>query len=236
MAKIYKPLDLPVLYEDNHLLAVNKPYGMLAQGDDSGDFSMVDWVTEYIRVKYQKPGNVYAAICHRIDRPVGGVLLFAKTGKAAARVSEMFRNREIQKTYLAICEKTPEIHETQITHWLKKQAGTNVVKAFNKPGHGALEAVLNYKVLKVVSGKTLMLVEPKTGRPHQIRSQLSKIGSTIAGDVKYGKTEFLPDQSIALFAYALSFNHPTTKKPIMIQAPVPKTQIWSLFPKESYKL
>ncbi len=222
-------VDLKILYEDNHLIAVNKPFGVLSQGDEKGTRSIFDDVVEYLRIKYQKSGNVYLALLHRIDRPVGGLIIFAKTSKAAARMSELFRERSIQKTYYAITEAAPTELKGRLTHWLTKQSDKNIVKASNKPSKNAQEAILDYEVIKVINNRALIQVKPLTGRPHQIRVQLAKIGCPIVGDVKYGKTNFMPDQSILLFSKKLEFIHPVKKEPIIIEAPFPKGQIWDLF-------
>lgn len=228
---------LEILFEDNHLIAVNKPFGVLSQSDEQGSESLFDEVKEYIRTTYNKLGNVYLALLHRIDRPVGGVIIFAKTSKAAARMSELFRERKIQKTYFAITEGVPEPLQGQLVHWLIKEKDKNVVKAKNKPQAHAQEAVLNYEVVKVWNGRALVKVEPLTGRPHQIRAQLAKIGCPIVGDIKYagGKTQALSDQSICLFSKQLTFIHPIQKakenpQPIIIQAPFPTQHIlWKNF-------
>lgn len=222
-------MDIKILYEDNHLIAVNKPFGVLSQGDEQGTRSIFDEVVDYLRIEYNKQGNVYLALLHRIDRPVGGLIIFAKTSKAAARMSELFRERKIQKTYYAITESAPKEMKGRLVHWLTKQSDKNIVKASNKPSKNALEAILDYEVLKVINHRALIKVKPLTGRPHQIRVQLAKMGCTIVGDVKYGKTHFLPDQSILLFSKKLEFIHPIKKVPILIEAPYPKGQLWDLF-------
>ena len=220
---------MDILYEDNHLIAVNKPFTMPSQGDESKDQSVFDWVKEYIKVTYQKPGNVYAGLLHRLDRPTGGVLLLAKTSKAASRVSKQFQERQVKKTYLAISEKPPLAEEGQLEHYMRKIGGKNIMKTFNKEVAHSKKAILSYRSLQVVNNCALIEIYPHTGRRHQIRAQLASIGCTIKGDVKYGKTNFNPDKSICLFASQLSLTHPTLKKELLIQAPYPKGLYWDDF-------
>lgn len=221
------PMD--ILYEDNHLIAVNKPFCMPSQGDQSGDESVFDWVKEYIRITYNKPGNVYVGLLHRLDRPTGGVLLLAKTSKAAARVSKAFQERKVQKTYYAITEKIPAQTSGELKHFLKKLPQKNIMRAYNKPVHGTKPANLSYRVLRTQGQRALLEVMPTTGRRHQIRVQLASMGCTIQGDVKYGKTSFNFDKSIALLAQSLELAHPTKKEPLRIEAPMPDNEIWSPF-------
>ncbi len=222
-------IEFQILYEDNHIIAVNKPFGVLSQGDMNNEPSMIEFVKQYIQEKYNKPGAVYLALLHRLDRPVGGVLLMAKTSKAAGRLSEDFKNRKIQKTYYAVCEKAPENQSGTLIHYLKKTQDKNIVRGYDKPVTGAQEAILDYELLKVDENKSLIKVNPLTGRSHQIRVQLSKIGCTIVGDVKYGKSDFLPDQSIALYSHSITFEHPTKKEIMTITAPYPKHRPFSIF-------
>ncbi|MCS7075031.1 MAG: RNA pseudouridine synthase, partial [Bacteroidia bacterium] len=201
-----------ILYEDNHLIAVCKPPGMPSQQDVSEDFSLVQWVEDYLRTNYQKPGNVYVALLHRIDRPVGGVIVFAKTSKAAGRMSNLIQNREFHKTYLAVTESIPYETSGTLEHHLIKLEGKNVMKAFKKPKNGSLYACLNYQVLQTHEQRALIEVHPITGRQHQIRVQLAAISCPIVGDAKYARnSNFLPDQSIALWSWKLSFVHPVSK-------------------------
>lgn len=218
-----------ILFEDNHLLALNKPFGMLSQGDTSGDTSVFDWAKEYIRKQYAKPGNVYVALLHRIDRPVGGVLLLAKTSKAAARLTEQFKTRAVHKTYLAVCERIPDEPTGTLHHFLKKLPDKNIVRAYDKPAYGAQEAELSYTLLEAAGHRALLQVRPLTGRQHQIRVQLARIGCTLVGDIKYGKTTFLPDQSIGLFSHSLQLAHPTTQKLLRIVAMPPVQPPWNAF-------
>ncbi|MEL7535293.1 MAG: RluA family pseudouridine synthase [Bacteroidota bacterium] len=225
-----KPIEPAVVYEDNHLIAVNKPFGMLSQGDETGDQSVFDWVKEYIRVTYNKPGNVYLGLLHRLDRPTGGVLLLAKTSKAASRMSKQFQSRAIQKVYVALTEKLPHPPVGTLKHYVKKLEGKNIMRAYNKEVPQSKPASLDYRLLRSANAKALIEVQPKTGRRHQIRVQLASIRCTIRGDVKYGnsQTSFNPDKSICLFAQKLIFNHPVTKEKITIEAPLPQSAWWKI--------
>ena len=218
-----------ILFEDNHLIVVNKPFGMPSQGDDSGDLNVFDWVKEYIRETYNKPGNVYAALLHRLDRPTGGVLALAKTSKAAARVSKDFQARKVQKTYYAITERIPEQPSGTLEHYMRRLDGKNIMRAYDKQVHSSKIARLHYRVLKEKGGRALIEVKPETGRKHQIRVQLSTLRCTIVGDVKYGKTNFMPDKSICLLAGKLAFQHPVKKEPMEFVAPWPETAPWTEF-------
>lgn len=218
-----------IVFEDNHLLIVNKPFGMPSQGDSSGDLCVFDWAKEYIRETYNKPGNVYVALLHRLDRPTGGLIALAKTSKAASRMSSAFQNREVVKTYFAITERAPEVEADRLTHYVKKLPDKNIMRAYIKEVHGTKKAVLTYEVVQKQGQRALIKVNPLTGRRHQIRVQLASLKSTIVGDVKYGKTDFNPDKSIALFAQKLAFIHPVKKEPMEVVAPWPKTPWWQEF-------
>ena len=172
---------MEILYEDNHLIAVNKPFGMPSQGDITGDQSVFDWVKEYIREKYQKPGNVYLALLHRLDRPAGGVLLLGKTSKAAARVSQQFQDRVPQKIYYAITERIPDDVAGELRHHVKKLPGKNIMRAYRKPIHGTKPAHLKYKIIQKKGKRALLSVQLYTGRRHQIRVQLAAMGCVIRG-------------------------------------------------------
>lgn len=215
-------MEPEVIYEDNHLLAVNKPFGMPSQGDETKDLCVFDWAKEYIRIKYNKPGNVYAALLHRLDRPTGGVLVLAKTSKAAARVSAFFQKQEPKKTYYAITEGVPRPERGELRHYLKKYPDRNVVKLYAKEHEGAKLAVLQYEVVAVKGNRALVKVTPITGRQHQIRAQMASIHCPIVGDLKYGASEPNGDRSICLFAQSITIPHPVKQEEMLtISAPLP---------------
>lgn len=221
--------DLAIIYEDNHLIAVNKPSGLLVQGDETGDVTLTEKVKLYIKDKYHKPGDVFLGVVHRIDRPVSGVVIFARTSKALTRMNELLRDRKIQKKYFAIVGRRPEPLSATLTHYLLKDGDKNIVKAYSSPRKDAKESLLNYNVVGELDQKILLEVEPLTGRSHQIRAQLSKIGSTILGDLKYGATYALQDKSIALHCSSMTFEHPVQKVMVTIKADVPSSFPWSVF-------
>ena len=218
-----------IIYEDNHLIVLNKPFGMPSQGDQTGDLSIFDWTKEYIRVTYNKPGNIYTALLHRIDRPVGGVMVLGKTSKAASRMSKAFQERKVQKTYWAITENIPASENGVLENYLKKLGGKNIMRAYDKNVHHSKFARLSYKTLRVNDGKALLEIKPETGRRHQIRVQLSAIKCTIKGDVKYGKTKFNEDKCICLIAKKISFEHPTKKELVTFEVDYPTAKSWSAF-------
>ena len=222
-------MNLEVLFEDNHVLVVHKPAGLLSQGDNSGDISLVDLAQTYLKAKYDKPGAVYLALIHRLDRPVGGVMVLGKTSKAAQRLTEQFQQKTTQKTYWAVTERRPSASEGTLSHYLRKIQGKNIIRAYDNEVKGSKLAVLRYRVLAEAGVRCLLEVTPLTGRQHQIRAQLAAMGCPIVGDVKYGKTDFLPDQSIALYARRLNFEHPTGKKRLTFDAPPPDGFPWRLF-------
>lgn len=218
-----------ILFEDNHLLIVNKPSGLASQGDNTGDIHLLDVAKAYIKKEYNKPGEVFCGLIHRIDRPVSGIVVLAKTSKALARMNEIFKERAVQKTYWAVVKNKPNPEEAKLVHWLWRNTKNNVTKAFEKEGKDTQRAELDYKLLDISNGCFLLQVKPVTGRTHQIRSQLSVIKSPIMGDVKYGFPEPNPDRSIHLHARSLTFAHPTKGEPMEIVAPVPKEAIWKNF-------
>ncbi|MFM1875322.1 MAG: hypothetical protein RL266_1059 [Bacteroidota bacterium] len=221
--------SIEILYEDNHLIAVNKPAGLLVQGDKTGDVTLADLVKDYIKKSKDKPGDVYLGIVHRLDRPVSGVVLFAKTSKALVRLNKMFAERETKKVYWAVVVKRPEQETGKLVHWLRKDQENNRSKAFNKEAKHSKYAELNYKMLRGSDRYTLLEVYPKTGRHHQIRVQLAKMGCPIKGDLKYGASRNNEDASIHLHARRLEFEHPVTKQPISIVATVPNENLWKEF-------
>lgn len=221
--------DLHILYEDNHIIAVNKPAGMLVQGDKTGDETLGDIVKQYIKAKYDKPGEVFLGIVHRIDRPVSGLVLFARTTKALQRLNEMFQKREIQKTYWAIVQSPPAQEQGVLVDWLRKNEEKNASYVYPEGTKGALRCELEYKLLASSDNYYLLEVDPHTGRHHQIRVQLSHMGCIIKGDLKYGAKRSNRDASICLHARAIEFIHPVKKESIQITAPVPEDNLWKAF-------
>lgn len=215
---------MKILFEDNHLIAVNKPHGQLVQADEGGELSLLDEVKAMIKERDQKPGNVFVGLLHRLDRPVGGVVLFAKTSKAASRLSDQFRRHTIDKVYWAMVEGRPEKTEGEVIQWLVKNEQENIVTAYDHEVAGSQKAELHCRVLNAPSlseegdrGRSLVEVRPKTGRPHQIRVAMSSLGCPIVGDLKYGAQTKL-DHDIALFARSLSFDHPISKERVTVTA------------------
>lgn len=217
--------QVEVIYEDNHLIAVNKRAGDIVQGDKTGDKPLVDMVKDHLKVKYNKPGEVFAGLIHRIDRPVSGLVLFAKTSKALTRMNKLFHDRDVQKTYWAVVKEPPANANGTLIHYLKKNQKLN--KSFAEPQEkpGYLKAELSYKILKKLKTFVLLEVYPRTGRHHQIRVQLSAMDCAIKGDVKYGFHRPNRDASIHLHARKLNFIHPVSKEPIEIIAPAPSNDV-----------
>lgn len=221
-------MNLNVLYEDNHIIAVYKPAGILVQGDHSGDPTLMDEVKYFLKQKYNKPGNVFLGMVHRLDRPVGGIVLFGKTSKGAARLSEQIRNHTIQKTYHALVIGTPKQLQGTLINYLKKDEEKNFVRVYDNPTPGALKAELDYEVVESKNDKSLLKIRLKTGRPHQIRSQLSHIGCPIVGDVKYGapsqieiETEGQKHTMLALCATSVKFKLATIDEEKLVQIDIP---------------
>lgn len=212
---------MEVLYEDNHIIIVNKAPGEIVQGDKTGDTPLSEIVAAWIKEKYAKPGNVFIGVVHRLDRPVGGIVIFAKTSKALTRLNEMFRKGEVHKTYWAITRNMPPKPEDTLTHYITTVERTNKSTAHTTPRKDAKEARLTYRYLRSTDRYHLLEVTLLTGRKHQIRVQLSAIGCPIKGDLKYGDKRSNPDGSISLIARHVEFIHPVSKQPISITAPVP---------------
>ena len=225
--------ELKVIYEDNHIIVVLKPQNILSQGDETGDKSLLEMVKEYIKTTYNKQGNVFVGLVHRLDRPTGGVMVFAKTSKAASRLSEQMKNKNFSKKYLAVVIGKPKYKASRLEHFLKKDEKTNIVKIATRSEMGAKQAILEYDTIKNIDKVSLLDVKILTGRSHQIRVQLSQIGNPIFGDAKYGGDVLAKGHNLALWAYELSFEHPTTKKQMMFRC-MPDTNIvpWNVFEKE----
>ncbi len=218
-----------IIYEDNHIIGVYKRSSDLSQGDKTGDLSLDNEVKKYLAEKYKKPGDVFLGVVHRLDRPVSGVILFARTSKALVRLNEMFRTKQVKKTYLAIVKERPPDDEATITHFLKKNEKQNKSYVYDNEVKGSKEASLTYR-LKGRSDKYYLIeIELHSGRHHQIRAQLAKIGCPVKGDLKYGYHRSNEDGGISLFARRLEFMHPIKKVPIVITAHFPEGDIWSLF-------
>ncbi len=218
---------LEILYEDNHIIAVNKKSSDIVQADKTGDEPLSEKVKKYIKKKYNKPGGVFLGVVHRIDRPVSGVIIFAKTSKALSRLNTLFREKKIKKTYLAIVKNKPNPTKNTLIHYLKKNNLKNKSSAFKKSVDGSLKSELEYELIKSLDNYYLLKITPKTGRHHQIRVQLSTIGSPIKGDLKYGAKRSNKNASINLHAYKVEFTHPVKKNNIIISAPPPKENIWN---------
>lgn len=209
-----------VLYEDNHLIVINKLAGEIVQGDKTGDIPLVDAVKDYLKVTYNKPGNVFCGLVHRIDRPVSGAVIFAKTSKALARMNELVKNREITKIYLAVVETAPEVLEQRLTDWLFRNEKANKTFVSHTEKEGYAKAELSYRMVKKLTNYTLLEVALYTGRHHQIRAQLSANGTVIKGDLKYGARRSNRDGSISLHSYKVEFEHPVSHKPVSVTAPL----------------
>lgn len=215
-----------ILYEDNHLMIVNKKPGEIVQGDKTGDIPLVESLKEYIKERDNKPGNVFLGVVHRLDRPVGGVVIFAKTSKALSRLNEMLREGRIHKTYWALTRGLPEPAEGELKHYITTVERNNKSYASATPKAGAKEARLRYRLLGQGDNFNLLEINLLTGRKHQIRVQLSAIGCPIRGDLKYGDRRSNPDGNISLLARSIEFEHPVSHTPISVTAPLPDERIW----------
>ena len=218
-----------ILFEDNHLIAINKKSSEIVQGDRTGDSTMPDAIKVYLKDKYNKPGNVFCGVIHRLDRPTSGVILFARTSKGLERMNKQFRDQQTSKTYWAILENKPPNEQGILINYLKKNEKQNKSYVTSKDTKGSKEAILNYRLISSSERYHLVEVELETGRHHQIRTQFSKIGCCIKGDLKYGAKRSNRDGSICLHSRQLKFNHPTTKDEICIVAPIPQNTFWDLF-------
>ena len=219
--------NLQVLYEDNHIIVINKRPGDIVQGDKTGDKPLSEVVKEYIAEKYNKPGNVYLGVVHRLDRPTSGIVVFARTSKALPRLNKLFAQKEAKKTYWAVVKTTPPKMNDTLIHWLKRNPKQNKSYAHNKEVPDSKKAILDYNVLKKLDNYTLLEIDLHTGRHHQIRAQLSAIGSVIKGDLKYGSDRSNKDGSIHLHSRALNLLHPVKKEELIIVAPPPDDPIWN---------
>ncbi len=217
---------MEVIYEDNHLIAVNKSCGEIVQGDKTGDQPLSESLKIWLKEKYNKPGNVFVGVTHRLDRPVSGIVLFAKTSKALARLNDMFRTGAIKKTYWAIVKRCPSQPEGELTHWLVRNEKQNKSYAYDTEQPNSKKAILHYKLIARSENYFLLEIDPKTGRHHQIRCQLAKMGCPIKGDLKYGFERSNKDGGISLHARSAAFTHPVSKQEITIVAPVPNDPLW----------
>ncbi len=221
---------LDILYEDNHIIAVNKSSSDIVQGDKTGDETLSDRVKAYIKKKYDKPGDVFLGVVHRLDRPVSGVVLFARTSKALSRLNKMFQEKTVKKTYWALVAELPEADSGRLKHYILKNSEKNKSYAFPKPRNGAKEAILNYRLVSGLKNYYMLEVDLETGRHHQIRCQLAKIGCPIRGDLKYGFPRSNKDGSISLHARKIEFVHPVKKEALTIIAPTPDSEnLWKEF-------
>ena len=222
-------MEMTVVYEDNHIIIVNKTASEIVQGDKTGDTPLSETVKQYLKEKYAKPGNVFIGVTHRLDRPVSGLVVFAKTSKALSRLNEMFRLGQVHKTYWAIVKNAPPREEGQLVHYLVRNEQQNKSYAYDTEKRGAKRAELHYRLIARSENYYLLEVDLKTGRHHQIRCQLAKMGCPIKGDLKYGFPRSNPDGSICLHARHVSFIHPVSKLQIDVTAPLPEDCLWSSF-------
>lgn len=220
-----------VIYEDNHLIVVNKASSEIVQGDKTGDTPLSETVKQYIKVKYNKPGNVFLGVTHRLDRPVSGLVLFARTSKALTRLNEMFKNKDIKKTYWAIVKNEPPAQSGTLQNWLVRNEKQNKSYAYDREVKDSKKAILDYKVIGRSDRYFLLEINLHTGRHHQIRCQLAKMGCPIKGDLKYGAQRSNPDGSICLHARRIELIHPVSKEHLCFEAPVPDSLLWKSFQK-----
>lgn len=224
-----KEIFVDVLFEDNHLLIVNKPVGSLVQGDATGDEPLVEVAKRYIKVKYNKPGAVFLGVVHRLDRPVSGVVVFARTSKSLTRMNNLFRDKQTKKTYWAIIQSRPPAKSDRLIHWLVKDEKKNKTTAYLKENSQGKRSELDYEIINNDGPYYLLRINPITGRPHQIRVQLASIGCPIVGDLKYGYPAPNEDAGICLHAQMLEFEHPVTKEQLVIKVSPPDSGVWNIF-------
>ena len=222
---------MTVVYEDNHIIAVNKTCREIVQGDKTGDMPLSEMLKIWLKEKYNKPGNVFVGVTHRLDRPVSGVVVFAKTSKALARLNEMFRKGEVKKTYWAIVKQRPPEPEGELVNWLVRNEKQNKSYVYDSERIHAKKAILHYRVIARSENYYLLEIDLKTGRHHQIRCQLAHMGCPIKGDLKYGADRSNPDGGISLHAHSAAFIHPVSKLPLQIVAPVPDDNLWKALTK-----
>lgn len=228
MSKIIStPENLQVIHEDNHIIIVNKRPGDLVQGDKTGDVPLSEVVKIYLKKKYNKPGNVYLGVVHRLDRPTSGIVVFARTSKALPRLNKLFKEKDAKKTYWAVVKNAPPQQEETLIHYMKRNPKQNKSYALIKEVPDSKKAILDYRILKKLDNYYLLEINLHTGRHHQIRSQLSAIGSPIKGDLKYGFARSNKDASIHLHSRELSFVHPIKKEKIHVIAPTPEDPVWN---------
>ena len=220
---------MTVIYEDNHIIVVNKAASEIVQGDKTGDTPLSETVKQYLKEKYAKPGNVFIGVTHRLDRPVSGLVVFAKTSKALTRLNEMFRTSEVKKTYWAVVKNAPKEPEGELVHFLVRNEKQNKSYAYDKEVPKSKKAILDYRLIGRSENYYLLEVDLKTGRHHQIRCQLAKMGCSIKGDLKYGSPRSNPDGSICLHARRIRFVHPVSKELIELEAPLPEGNLWKGF-------
>ena len=225
-------IDLEIIYEDNHLIAINKPNGLLVHTDNTGDTSLEEILREYLREKYQKPGNVFLQSCHRLDRPVSGALIFAKTSKGKERMRQLFTARKVEKTYLALVTKCPDPFKGDLQNWLYKDRNKNIVEIVKGERAGAVKARTIYKTLGKIDRFYLVRLNPVTGKSHQLRVHMSFIGSPIFGDVKYGGLSMHDPNALMLHCRKMEFIHPIQKVPIVLKAELPNLIWWSKYKDE----
>lgn len=223
---------MTVIYEDNHIIVVNKSASEIVQGDKTGDTPLSETVKSYLKEKYQKPGNVFIGVTHRLDRPVSGLVIFAKTSKALSRLNDMFRTGDVHKVYWAIVKNRPPHEEGLLEHWLVRNEKQNKSYAYDREVKDSKKAALKYKVIAHSENYHLLEIQLMTGRHHQIRCQLAKMGCPIKGDLKYGAARSNPDGSISLHARRVSFIHPVSKQEIHLEAPLPADKLWLSFGQE----